>query len=249
MILIRHANSLCPHMIVRCPSCSSRAELPSAKLEGGNPMINCGVCGHSWIEGRAVEIIRDVSPQLPALSDPVYEPEHEIRRLVDASRQAQEAFLNRRKRRRRLAASWVCLFGLATSPAAFALAFPETTVGMAPASIALYDWMGREVNLYGLDIRKVETQHLLVDGQRIIAIKGEIANVSGSQRKIPWLRFGLRDAKGAEVYTWQLDTKARPLDALETTNFVTRVASPPESSGKIEIRFARIEEIGSNAAP
>lgn len=237
-------------MIVRCPSCSSRADLPAAKFEGGGSMVNCGVCGHSWIEGRAIEVIRDVSPQLPAIADSaIHEPEHEIRRLVDASRDAQEAFQQRRKRRRRMAAAWAGLALAATSPAAFALAFPETTVSIAPASIALYDWMGQPVNVYGLDIRKVETQHLLVDGQRIIAVKGEISNVSASQRKIPWLRFGLHDAKGTEVYTWQLDTNARPLNPGETTNFVTRVASPPESAGKIEIRFARIEEIGSNTAP
>lgn len=213
-------------------------------------MVNCGVCGHSWIEGRAIEVIRDVSPQLPALAEaPLIEPEHEIRRLVDASRNAQDAFQARRKRRRKMVAAWAALALVATSPAAFALAFPETTVSLAPASIALYDWMGRPVNVYGLDIRKVETQHMLVDGQRIIAVKGEISNTSGSQRKIPWLRFGLKDDKGAEVYTWQLDTSARPLNPGESTNFVTRVASPPESAGKIEIRFARIEEIGSNTAP
>lgn len=237
-------------MIVRCPSCSSRSDMPAAKLEGGGSMVNCGVCGHSWIEGRAVEVIRDVSPPLPALGDAsLLGPEHEIRRLVDASREAQEAFQNRRMRRRRMIAAWAGLALVATSPAALALAFPETTVGIAPASIALYDWMGRPVNVYGLNIRKVETQHLLIDGQRVIAIKGEISNVSGSQRKIPWLRFGLRDGKGTEVYTWQLDTSARPLQPGESTNFVTRVASPPESAGKIEIRFARIEEIGSNTAP
>ncbi len=33
----------------------------------------------------------------------------------------------------------------------------------------------------------------------------------------------------AEVYTWTLDTGARPLRAGESTSFVTRVASPPES--------------------
>jgi hypothetical protein len=213
-------------------------------------MVNCGVCGHSWIEGRAVEVIRDVSPQLPALADPfVHEPEHEIRRLVDASREAQETFQARRKKRRKMTAAWAGLALVATSPAAFALAFPETAVSIAPASIALYDWMGRAVNVYGLDIRKVETQHLLIDGQRVIAIKGEIANISSSQRKIPWLRFGLRDGKGTEVYSWQLDTNARPLQPGESTNFVTRVASPPETAGKIEIRFARLQEIGSNAAP
>lgn len=213
-------------------------------------MVNCGVCGHKWIEGRAIEIVRDVSPQLPVVADAfIHEPEHEIRRLIDASREAQETFRAMRTKRQKMVAAWAGLALVATTPAAFALAFPETTVSIAPASISLYDWIGRDVNVYGLDIRKVETQHLLIDGQRIIAVKGEIANISGNQRKIPWLRFELRDAKGNEVYTWQLDTNARPLQPGENTNFVTRVASPPETAGRIEIRFARIAEIGSKIAP
>jgi hypothetical protein len=103
-----------------------------------------------------------------------------------------------------------------------------------------------DVNIYGLEIRKVEMQHLLVEGKRVISIKGEIANISSSPQKIPWLRFGLRDKGQAEVYNWQLDTNARPLNPGESTNFVTRIASPPETAGEVEIRFARADEIGSN---
>ena len=72
-------------------------------------------------------------------------------------------------------------------------------------------------------------QHLLVEGKQVISIKGEIANVSGGSRKIPWLRFGLTDNGRTEVYNWQLDTNARPLNPGESTNFVTRIASPPRN--------------------
>ena len=82
--------------------------------------------------------------------------------------------------------------------------------------------------------------------KKIIAIKGDVVNVSSRNRKIPWLRFGLKDGAKAEVYTWQLDTAARPLNPGESTGFVTRIASPPETAGEVEIRFARAGEIGSN---
>ena len=135
------------------------------------------------------------------------------------------------------------------TPAVYALSFPVSVVKAAPAAIVLYNWMGRDVNIYGLVIRKVEMQHLLVEGKRVISIKGEIANISSSPQKIPWLRFGLRDVGQAEVYNWQLDTNARPLNPGENTNFVTRIASPPETAGEVEIRFARADEIGSNTTP
>jgi hypothetical protein len=168
---------------------------------------------------------------------------------VDASREAQESFAARRSRRRRAVAAWTAFTLAVVAPFAVAYGMPETAVRIAPGMMAVYDWMGRDVNIYGLDIRKVETQHLETDGTRVIAIKGEIVNASGSVRKIPWLRFGLRDSGKVEVYSWQLDTAARPLQPGESTSFVTRVASPPATAGNIEIRFARIDEIGSNPAP
>ena len=63
------------------------------------------------------------------------------------------------------------------------------------------------------------------------------------------LRFALKNAQKTEIYNWNLETNARPLNPGESTNFVTRVASPPEGSAELEIRFARAAEIGSNTAP
>jgi hypothetical protein len=122
-------------------------------------------------------------------------------------------------------------------------------VSVAPAAIAFYDWIGREVNIYGLELRKVELQHLLVGDQRVIAIKGELLNVSGTERKIPWLRFELRDGGNQEVYQWQLNTESRPLRPGEAKSFVTRIASPPQAAETVEIRFARADEMGSNTVP
>ena len=50
-----------------------------------------------------------------------------------------------------------------------------------------------------------------------MTFKGEISNISNSTQKIPWLRFALNDGRPAEVYTWTLDTGARPLRAGEST--------------------------------
>ncbi len=148
-----------------------------------------------------------------------------------------------------MTAAWFGLAMFACTPAVYAVTFPEQVVKAAPITATIYEWMGQRVNIYGLEIRKVEMQHLLVEGKRVISIKGEIANVSGGSRKIPWLRFGLTDNGHAEVYNWNLDTNARPLSPGENTNFVTRIASPPETASNLEIRFARADEIGSSSKP
>jgi len=212
-------------------------------------VINCPSCGHGWLEGKAVEIPAEAIRSLPVSLEHPAVADAEIQQLVAASLQAQEAFQLHRKRKRAVVGAWMGLLVLALSPAAIAVTVPEQVVATAPAAIGLYDWLGWEVNIYGLEIQKLEMQHLLAGGQRVIAIKGELVNVSGTDRRIPWLRFGLRSTENKEVYQWQLDTEARPLRPGETKSFITRIASPPEAANTVEIRFARLDEIGSNTVP
>jgi predicted Zn finger-like uncharacterized protein len=236
-------------MMISCPSCSTRYDLPAQRLAADGTVIKCASCGYSWLESRAIEITSVNPQQLPAVIDHDYEPDHEVRRLVEANREAQEAFAAQRARRNRRMAGWSALAACAALPLLVALAMPEQVVAMAPASVKAYQTIGWNVNIYGLDFRKVEMQHMIVDGTRVLAVKGEIANISDNDRKIPWIRFALRSDSNDEVYNWTLDSGARPLKSGEITNFVTRVASPPETAKNLEIRFAHANEIGSNAAP
>lgn len=233
-------------MIVRCPSCSSRNEIPVLSAMGASTVVDCVDCGHDWIEGSALPAVVEARTETPGRA-PV--PEPETRQLVEAARTARRVFEARRRRRRIRLAAWTGLAALALAPIAALAAFPEQVVTAVPASIRVYDWAGQDVNIYGLEIRQVELQHLIVDGRRVIAVKGELANTSSSVRKIPWLRFGLRSKDNAEVYHWTLDTEVRPLKPGESTSFVTRLASPPEAARNVEIRFARADEIGSNIGP
>lgn len=182
-------------------------------------------------------------PQPLDLLDP------DIRRLLAAGRQAEAHFNDQRKRRRTQLACWLGLGLFALLPGGLLAAMPDRVVATLPATAALYQTVGRTVNVYGVEIRSVDVQNLLLDGQRVMSVKGEIVNVSQFSRKIPWLRFGLRRADGREVYHWQLDTDARPLRPGETRTFTTRLAAPPETATRIEIRFAHADEIGSNTAP
>jgi predicted Zn finger-like uncharacterized protein len=234
-------------MLINCPACSFRFDLPLARLDAAGTMLRCPHCGHDWIEARAIEPVREPAHRLPTVIEGGFEPDGEIRRLVEATREAEEGFAARRRQRRRKAMGWAMLGACLIAPMAAAYALPEPVVRAAPATMKAFALLGREVNIYGLDLRHVEVQHLLVEGSRMIAIKGEIVNLSGRERKIPWLRFGLQDEHGREVYSWLLDTAARPLRVGENTSFVSRVASPPEGSQTLQIRFAHSEEIGSTA--
>ena len=230
-------------MIISCPSCDTRFDMPASRSIPDGAMVKCSACGHSWLEARAIELPAIAKHALPAVIDYGFEPDMEIRRLVEANRDAEEAFAQRRRQKNKRLTGWAALAAAVTLPLIAAAAFPETIVAAAPATVAAYQAIGKQVNIYGLDLRRIELQHMVVDGTRVLAIKGEIANISGSEQRIPWIRFGLRDTGNAEIYNWTLDAGARPLRPGEITNFVTRVASPPEMAKNVEIRFAHRNEI------
>lgn len=235
--------------MIACPACTARYDLPPNRLAAGNSLLRCAACGHGWIEAHSSRMI-DVSPRvvtvaagLPRVAD------DEVARLIGAAREAEAAFALARAARARRQRGWVMLAAAVLAPFIAALIEPEAVVAAAPAAVRLYQAIGMKVNIYGLELRKVERQHMIVEGARILAIKGEIVNISDEDRKVPSLRLTLKDAGHGEVYAWTIDSGVRPLRPGEATSFTTRVASAPEAAREVEIRFARLAEIGSNAPP
>ncbi len=47
-------------MIVVCPSCATRYDLPATAGPAGS-IVRCRACNHSWLEGAAVEVV-DAEP-------------------------------------------------------------------------------------------------------------------------------------------------------------------------------------------
>jgi predicted Zn finger-like uncharacterized protein len=236
-------------MIVSCPTCTSRFDLAEHRQSASPLTITCSNCGHRWKELPRLAVIDVPSRSLARVIDHRDEPDIDVQRLVDAARGAQEEFAAKRKARMKRISGWISLAVFALAPFTAAAFMPETIVSAAPISIKAYEKLGYEVNIYGLDIRHIEQEHKIINGARVLMIKGEISNSTTDIRKIPWLRFGLRDDAAKELYSWTLDTASRPLRPGETTSFVTRVAAAPELSKNLEIRFAHPDEISSNKQP
>ena len=255
-------------MIISCPSCATRYDLPRQQIAADGSVIRCTACGHSWLEASAVEVIDVTPPSRPLLEGPSGHDRHlpvlasdieeddsvavdlESRRIAQAAARAERDYQTRRKARQAKLAGWGLLAGAIAATFAGLYAFPGHVVRFAPGAAQVYERAGIAVNLVGFEIRNVKQQHLLTDGTRVLALRGELVNVSGEDKKVPSLRFVLKDASKQEVYAWSLNgvsTEALPAD--QTTTFITRVAAPPESADEVEIRFARAAEIGSNAQP
>src|SRR5688572_20663020 len=211
-------------MIVACPACATRYDFPAQRFTASGTMVRCVECGHNWIESRpTVPEIIDVAPRpLPvAAVEAQPDEDREVRRLTEAARIAHQEFTIQQRHRRRRLYGWAGFAAAAISPLIAALLMPEATVRLMPASMRFFAYAGMQVNIYGLEVRRVEQQHVLVDGTRVISIKGEIVNVSDEDRKVPSLRFILMNNAQDDVYAWTLDSGIRPLRPGEMATFTT----------------------------
>jgi hypothetical protein len=235
-------------MIVNCPSCFMRYSMPA--MASAHVAMTCRACGHHWREIETLDAIdvTDLPPSprrsLARIVDHDDAPDAEASRLVALARNAQEEHAFKLAKRRRRLQQWAVFGSFVLAPFVAAGFMPETVVAAAPISIKAYEALGYDINLYGLEVRGVEREHIVMDGQRILAIKGQISNLDENVRKIPWLRFALLGPAGEELYTWTLDTASKPLRPGESTSFVTRLSAPPEAAQNVQIRFARADEIG-----
>jgi predicted Zn finger-like uncharacterized protein len=239
-------------MIVVCPTCATRHDVPHSHLGRDGLMVSCTACGHRWIESRALSVIEQpygmAAPEEEryAIEDAIVE-EREVMRLAHAARAAEAQLAAQRLRRRKELRGFAVLAGIILLPAIIGFVFPERVASAFPHTQLIYSMAGLEVNATGLEFKNVGQQHSIIEGVRVLALQGEIVNVGKSERSIPELLFILKDARMAPVYQWQLKATTRPIKPHEVSTFVTRVASPPETARHVEIRFAPDGETGSNA--
>lgn len=236
-------------MIVACPNCATRYDLPPGNGAEDGAVIRCTACNHSWIESSAVDVTEFAHHPIALIEDHS-EVDDQVRRIAEEARQCRARFKERRRLKRRRLAGWAGLAAACALPVAAIVAVPDRVVAMAPAMMGLYKTAGIEVNVRGFAFRNISNRYFGKDGVKVLAIRGNIVNIAGSPRTVPSMRFVLRSASGARLYAWTLQSVgAHPIGSGGATNFVTRITDPPEGAEKIEIRFARADELGSNARP
>ncbi len=237
-------------MIVSCPSCATKFEMP---VEPGAEatVMRCGSCGHGWIEAHATEV-SDIVPVHPQASKPDADDDDaeariiaEARKIARAAQIAEHKAKTARQRRNAQIRGWTGLAAGICLVLGAVVAMPERIVQAAPAAAKLYSFAGKTVNVYGLSISSIQQKYMIVNGQPVLALRGRIANITEHDRRVPPLRFVLRNADGKQLHTWTLNSVGKgPIGAGAVSAFVTRLAAPPAGVESVEIRFARPGEIG-----
>ncbi len=238
-------------MIIVCPECATRYTVKPESFEPDGRKVRCTQCSHTWSQrplGETEVIDVSIAPldqvkTAAAVTKP-RDIESEAARLLRASRQTAERLRDQAALRRGTLVGWAYLSVAASIVLTAAVVFRHPIVRTAPTLATLYETVGLEVNVRGMVFRKVVYERQYENGLPVLAIKGEIVNISGEPKIVPKIRFGLRDQTRQELYHWSMQVQKEPLGPDQSTAFVARLASPPTDANDIQVRFARRSETG-----
>ena len=106
-----------------------------------------------------------------------------------------------------------------------------------PATAKLYEAAGAPINLVGFELAQVSYERQDENGLPVLAIKGQVVNVSDETKPVPRVRVALLDDKQKELYHWTFALAEPELKPKEKASFVTRLSSPPVGARDLEVRF------------
>lgn len=140
------------------------------------------------------------------------------------------------------AVGWVLLTLFVAGTIYGAVEYRREIAAFWPSTIRLYEAAGTPINLVGFELAHVSYERQDENGLPVLAVKGEVLNISGETRRVPRLRVGLRDEKQQELYHWTFALTENELKADGKASFTTRLSSPPPAARDLEVRFVEPSE-------
>src|SRR5690606_27672550 len=116
-----------------------------------------------------------------------------------------------------------------------------------PALAGLYEAVGLEVNVLGLDFAGVETLRSLRDGREYLTVRATLVGLSPSPVPVPPVLVTLTDSAGAPVYQWSVTPPVATLIAGERVDIETQLAMPPAEAKDVRLTFGERAAAGKGA--
>lgn len=147
------------------------------------------------------------------------------------------ALLNWLLRRNYRRIGGVVLFAAALAGCALFVVMRDNIVKQSPDLASLFQMIGLDVNLRGLEFRNLRTFTEMEDGKKVLVVEGSIRNLLEERNAVPAVRLSIRSADLQEVYAWTVEPRTKSLNALDETRFRTILADPPKGASDIQVRF------------
>ncbi len=233
-------------MILTCPECATRYQTDAAAVQPSGRKVRCAKCGHVWFqEPSPPEAAESESP--PPQPAPPPEPQQEPERAASApaAAAAGQAYEDVPPAARRLpldklalAAGWV---GLAIAVLVIgwaAVSYRQEIATLWPQSSSFYSALGLKVNARGIAFSDVSRRYETEDDQVVLAVSGNIVNVSGRELPVPAVQVTLTGNDARALYHWSFTPDVTTLKPGQSVHFLTRLSNPPGAARHLQLQFA-----------
>jgi predicted Zn finger-like uncharacterized protein len=232
-------------MILTCPQCATRYQTDAAAFQPAGRRVRCAKCGHVWFqeaprpEPAEAELPRAAPPE-PPRPEPVraaYAEPAPARTYEDEEAPPAPAFrlpLDRIA----LAAGWLGLVAAVLVIGWAAVSYREEIATLWPQSSSLYSALGLKVNARGIAFSGVSRHYETEDDQVVLAVSGNIVNVSKRELPVPQVEVTLTGKDTRALYHWSFTPGAATLRPGQSVHFLTRLSNPPGAARHLELRFA-----------
>ncbi|TYC52589.1 thioredoxin [Rhodobacterales bacterium] len=147
------------------------------------------------------------------------------------------AVLNWMARRNFRRIGGMALCGLAIAICFSLVVMRDSVVKQSPDLASLFQLIGMDVNLRGLEFRNLRTFTEVEAGKQVLVVEGSIRNLEEARNSVPAVRLSIRNAGSQEIYAWTVEPRTKSLNALDETRFRTILADPPDDASDIQVRF------------
>lgn len=224
-------------MILECPACHTRYNVPDGAIGPGGRSVRCKHCGHSWREAPPEEETTapakaaepEPEPEVsapPPDPEPVPPVEDEAPRFDTSELDAHEP---PRTRRWALIAACVGLVLLIGIGAIF-------YVGPDRLRAQLGMPRGASVSLL-LEVPRSPERRQLASGNELFALTGRVVNPTRERQSVPDIQAELQDGQGRVVYSWVITPPTRTLAPGAAADFNAAEVDVPKGAQELKLSF------------
>jgi len=208
--------------------------------------VRCARCENVWYvdgvdpdamaleDNQTVLITEEPDPQpelpfVPKTAAPATVGAHTLLRdKADAEKLAN--------RRRSIRLIWAVPILILTLAAVVAVLKRQGIVEAFPRSATIYQALGMQVTANGLDVRRLTSERLVVDGQPMLRVTGEVVNLTSQAIAAPLIQLRLENRSGEPLADWFVEPGTVP--AGQSVAIETDYPAPPIDAVGLSYRFS-----------
>lgn len=241
-------------MILTCPECSTNYMTKEGSIGPNGRSVRCTRCENVWY-------VESIDPDALALEDNqavLLTPEPEFEAEPKPKPQADLPFVPKEtapvtvgahvllrnkadaeklsKRKRLIKLIWLIALLTLLIMLFLAIFKRQAIVDRLPRSATLYQALGINVKTNGLDIHGLTEQRLIIDGEPVLRVTGEVINLTSKAISAPLIQFRLENRSGEALVDWFVEPGTISADGSVTIE--TDYPAPPIDGVELRYRFA-----------